>query len=201
MPRQWIRTTRWAVLGSVMIVLASGGAGRVTAGGGSGFPAVSWAGATWRDSTPQERQGYVLGITDGLRLATVFDRAQVDRSAVMDCVQGLRAETLARLIERHLDGVEVDEPTLPFHLWDALVATCFERATRAGGPRGNRDTEFWVFVSLQHPTSTSRPYLTQVACEAARRTRERSGTLGCYRESRAVTGERLVAPDGPRGIR
>ena len=51
----------------------------------------------------------------------------------MDCVQGLRAETLARLIERHLDGVEVDEPTLPFHLWDALVATCFEGAPEQAG--------------------------------------------------------------------
>jgi hypothetical protein len=144
-------------------------------------PASSWTPATWRDSTPQARRGYILGITDGLRLATVFDRAQVDRTAVMNCVQRLGPETLPRLVESYLDAVEIDEPALPFYLWDALVATCPKATPQAIGTRRENDTASWVFVSLPHPTTTSRPFFTQGACEAARRAREPGATMGCHR--------------------
>ena len=196
MPRQWIRTTRWAVFGAAMIALASGGASHVNAGDGPGSPVSSWTPATWRDSTPQARRGYMLGVTDGLRLATVFDRAQVDRIAVMNCVQRLGPETLTRLIDSYLDAVEIDEPALPFYLWDALVATCHKATPQAIGTRREDDTASWVFVSLPHPTTTSRPFFTQGACEAARRTREAGDTMGCHRGPLPMAGKR-----DPRGNR
>jgi hypothetical protein len=106
-------------------------------------------------------KGGILGIVDGLRLATVFDRAQVDRTAVMNCVQRLGPETLPRLIESYLDAVEIDEPALPFYLWDALVATCPKATPQAIGTRREDDTASWVFVSLPHPTTTSRPFFSR----------------------------------------
>ena len=196
MPRQWIRTTRWAVFGTAMIALASGGASHVNAGDGPGSPAGSWTPATWRDSTPQARRGYILGITDGLRLATVFDRAQVDRTAVMNCVQRLGPETLPRLMESYLDAVEIDEPALPFYLWDALVATCLKATPQAIGTRREDDSASWVFVSLPHPTTTSRAFFTRGACEAARRAREAGATMGCHRGSLPMISKR-----DPRGNR
>jgi hypothetical protein len=196
MPCQWIRTTRWAVFGAAMIALASGGASHVNAGDGRGSPVSSWTPATWRDSTPQARRGYMLGVTDGLRLATVFDRAQVDRIAVMNCVQRLGPETLTRLIESYLAAVEIDEPALPFYLWDALVATCPKATPQASGTRREDDTASWVFVSLPHPTTTSRQFFTQGACEAARRTREAGDTMGCHRGPLPMISKR-----DPRGTR
>jgi hypothetical protein len=96
MGRGWRRLTCPAVLGAMIAVVLTGSAGRAHAGGGSGLdvPFDGWTAATWRDSTPDERRGYLLGLTEGLRLATALDRAQVDRSTVVDCAQGLRAEHL-----------------------------------------------------------------------------------------------------------
>ena len=82
------------------------------------------------EATVAERRSYVLGITDGLRLAAVFNPAQVNLNPVAQCVQGLSAEPLTRRVGGHLDSlaIEVDEPTLHFHVWDALVATCRDYA-------------------------------------------------------------------------
>jgi hypothetical protein len=184
------------VFGTAMIALASGGASHVNAGDGAGSPASSGTPATWRDSTPQARRGYILGIIDGLRLATVFDRAQVDRTAVMNCVQRLGPETLPRLMESYLDAVEIDEPALPFYLWDALVATCPKATPQAIGTRREDDTASWVFVSLPHPTTTSRPFFTRGACEAVRRAREAGATMGCHRGPLPMISKR-----DPRGNR
>jgi hypothetical protein len=77
-----------------------------------------------------ERWSYVLGITDGLSLAAVFNPAQVNLNPVAQCVQRMSAEHLTRLVGSHLDGlaIEADEPTLHFHVWDALVAMCRDHA-------------------------------------------------------------------------
>ena len=84
------------------------------------------------------RQGYILGITDGLRLATVFDRARVDESPVMDCVRRLSGERLSHVIAGYLDGVSIGahEPTLDFLVWDALLATSLDCAAPAATTRG-----------------------------------------------------------------
>jgi hypothetical protein len=135
-------------------------------------------------------------MTDGLRLATVFDRVEVDRSPVMDCARRLRPGRLPRLVENYLDEVSVviDESTLPFHIWDALVAVCLGDAPRLGG-----DASFWVFVSLRHPITTSRPYLSQVACEAARRTRKLAETMGCHRRPVTATSRKPIVLRGSGG--
>jgi len=82
------------------------------------------------EATVAERRSYVLGITDGLRLAAVFNRAQVNLNPVAQCVQQMSAEHLTRRVGAHLDGLALagDEPTLHFHVWDALVATCRDDA-------------------------------------------------------------------------
>ena len=133
---QWTRTKPWAAVGllvvaAAMTVVTAGTAG--ARGDGcwpAGFPASVWTGATWQEATAAERRSYVLGLTDGLRLAAVFNRAQVNLNPVAQCVQRMSAEHLTRRIAGHLDGlaIEVDEPTLPFHVWDALVATCSDDA-------------------------------------------------------------------------
>ena len=96
----------------------------------AGFPASFWTGATWQEATVAERRSYVLGIADGLRLAAVFNPAQVDLNPVAQCVQRMSAEHLTRRVGGHLDGLAIagEEPTLPFHVWDALVATCRDDA-------------------------------------------------------------------------
>jgi hypothetical protein len=38
----------------------------------------------------------------------------------------------------------------------------------------------WVFIVLVHPVTTSPPYLTQAACEAARHRMELRVTTGCH---------------------
>src|SRR4029450_13526793 len=90
----------------------------------------------------------------------------------------------SRLLQEYLDTVSIgaDELTMPFHVWDALVATCVDRAAGAAEVPRDRGATVWVFVSLPSPTTTSAPYLTQAACEAARELLERSATTGCYRE-------------------
>jgi hypothetical protein len=133
---QWTRTKPWAavgllVLAAVMTVVTAGTAGARGDGCWSTcFPASVWTGATWQEATMAERRSYVLGITDGLRLAAVFNRAQVNLNPVAQCVQQISAEHLTRRVGGYLDGlaIEVDEPTLPFHVWDALVATCRDDA-------------------------------------------------------------------------
>lgn len=143
MQRQWTRMKQWTSFGMLVMALtvvmaltfkvmgpavAEHDQGR----GRSGLSASISTGAIWRDSTSEARQDYILGITDGLRLAVVFDRARVDRGPVMDCVQRLSGERLSHLIEGYLDGVSIgaDDPTLRFYVWDALVETCFDAAAR-----------------------------------------------------------------------
>jgi hypothetical protein len=41
-------------------------------------PASFSNGAAWKTGSLSERRAYVLGVTDGLRLAAVFERAGVD---------------------------------------------------------------------------------------------------------------------------
>ena len=84
------------------------------------------------------RQSYILGITDGLRLATVFDRARVDENPVMDCVRRLSGERLSHVIAGYLDGVSIGahEPSLHFLVWDALLATSLDCAAPAATSRG-----------------------------------------------------------------
>jgi hypothetical protein len=132
---QWTRTKQWAAVGLLVLaataVVTAGTAG--ARGDGpwpAGFPASFWTGATWQEATVAERWSYVLGITDGLRLAAVFNPAQVNLNPVAQCVQRMSAEHLTRLVGSHLDGlaIEADEPTLHFHVWDALVATCRDYA-------------------------------------------------------------------------
>jgi hypothetical protein len=133
---QWTRTKSWAAVGILVLAAATA---VVTAGtavargdgrGPAGFPASFWTGPTWQEATVAERQSYVLGLTDGLRLAAVFNPAQVNLNSVAQCVQGMSAEHLTRRVGGYLDGlaIEVDEPTLHFHVWDALVATCRDDA-------------------------------------------------------------------------
>jgi hypothetical protein len=71
----------------------------------------------------------VLGVTDGLRLAAVFERAGVDLGPVGQCVQEMSTERVTSVVGGHLDSqrVHLGEPTLHFHIWDALVATCLDR--------------------------------------------------------------------------
>ena len=195
MPPQWRRRIRWAVLGTAAFGLMSAGGDQATAGSQPEVPANSWTAATWHDSTPEERRGYILGITEGLRLATVFDRAEVDRSAVMACTQQRDTERLRRRVERYLDQVShlIDESTLPFHVWDALVATCLDDVSWPGA-----DSHFWVFVTLRHPVRTSRPYLSQLACESARHTRDLTDTTGCHRKPVSASYHRPIVPTEPR---
>jgi hypothetical protein len=114
----------------LIVVSAAAVAGTLGAPGNgrwpSGFPANFWSAATWQEASPAERQSYVRGITDGLRMAAVFERAQVDLGPVAQCVQQMSPEHLTRAVGGHLEAqaIEVDEPTLPFHAWDALVAMC-----------------------------------------------------------------------------
>jgi hypothetical protein len=96
--------------------------------------AVGTAGAGWREATPAERQSYILGITDGLRMANGFDRAEVDLGPVAQCMQQLSADRLTGVVGDHLDAqaVESDEIVLPFHVWDALISTCLGPAAAPG---------------------------------------------------------------------
>ena len=138
---QWTRTKQWAAVGILVVTAAATVVTAGTAGArGDGrwpasFPASFWTGASWQAATAPERRSYVLGITDGLRLAAVLNRAQVNLDdPVLQCVQGMSAEHLTRLVGGHLDGrpIEVDEPTLPFHVWDGLVAACLDPARLRG---------------------------------------------------------------------
>jgi hypothetical protein len=137
---QWTRTKPWAAVGLLVVVAATTvmTAGMAGARGDgrwpASFPASFWSGATWQEATAAERRSYVLGITDGLRLAAVFNAAQVNLGAVAQCVQRTSAEHLTRLVGGHLDGlpIEVDEPTLHFHVWDAIVARCRDHARDQG---------------------------------------------------------------------
>jgi hypothetical protein len=138
---QWTRTKQWAAVGILVVTAATTVVTAGTAGArGDGrwpasFPASLWTRASWQEATAPERQSYVLGITDGLRLAAVFNRAQVNLDdPVLQCVQRLSAEHLTGLVGGHLGGlpIEVDEPTLHFHVWDGLVAACLDPA-RPGG--------------------------------------------------------------------
>ena len=137
----WTRTMQWAAVGILVVTAATVVVTAGTAGArGDGrwpasFPASFWTGASWQEATAPERASYVLGITDGLRLAAVLNRAQVNLDdPVLQCVQGMSAEHLTRLVGGHLDGlpIEVDEPTLHFHVWDALVAACLDPARLRG---------------------------------------------------------------------
>ena len=133
---QWTRTKQGAAIGLLVLAVATTVVTAGTAGARgdgrwpAGFPASVWTGATWQEATVAERRSYVLGITDGLRLAAVFTPAQVNLHPVVQCVQRMSAEHLTRRVGGHLDGlaIEVDEPTLHFHVWDALVATCRDAA-------------------------------------------------------------------------
>jgi hypothetical protein len=131
---------------------AVGGRGHPRAGGGDdggdsrhGGRARRWARArqlaserldqpTCQEATAAERRSYILGITDGLRLAAMFNPAQVNLGFVAQCVQRMSAKHLTRRVGGHLDGlpIEVDEPTLHFHVWYALVATCRDHARHQG---------------------------------------------------------------------
>src|SRR5215472_3908078 len=133
---QWTRTKPWAAVGLLVLAAAATEVIAGTAGARgdgrwpAGFPASFWTGATWQEATVAERRSYVLGIADGLRLAAVFNPAQVDLNPVAQCVQRMSAEHLTRRVGGHLDGLAIagEEPTLPFHVWDALVATCRDDA-------------------------------------------------------------------------
>src|SRR5258705_6777609 len=92
------------VVGAATTVVTAGtvgarGAGRWPAG----FPGSFWTGATWQEATAAERRSYVLGITDGLRLAAVFTPAQVNLNPVAQCVQRISAEHLTRRVGGHLE--------------------------------------------------------------------------------------------------
>ena len=133
---QWTRTKRWAAVGRLVLAAATTVVIAGTAGARgdgrwpAGFPASVWTGATWQEATAAERRSYVLGITDGLRLAAVFNQAQVNLNSVAQCVQRMSAEDLTRRVGGHLDGlaIEADEPTLHFHVWDVFVTTCRDDA-------------------------------------------------------------------------
>jgi hypothetical protein len=137
---QWTRTKQWAVVGILVVAVATTVVTAGTAGaGGDGrwparFPASFWTSATWQEATAAERRSYILGITAGLRLAAVFNQAQVNLDPVARCVQRISTEHLTRLVGGQLDGlpIEVDEPTLHFHVWDALVAMCRDHAHDQG---------------------------------------------------------------------
>jgi hypothetical protein len=101
---QWTRTKQWAAVG-ILVVAAT--TTMVTAG-----TAGARGDGRWPASLP----------------------AQVNLDSVAQCVQRMNAERLTRLVGAHLDGlpIEVDEPTLHFHVWDALVATCRDHARDYG---------------------------------------------------------------------
>src|SRR5262245_53886568 len=101
---EWRRTTRSAVLAAAILTLVSRGDNPAMAGSNPGVPASSWTAATWQDSTLEERRGYVRGLTEGLRLATALDRARVDRSPVVECVERLRVESLVSVVDEYLDA-------------------------------------------------------------------------------------------------
>jgi len=191
MRREWRRMTHSAVLGAATLILVSRGAGPAVAGSDPGVPASGWTATMWRDATLEERRGYVRGLTEGLRLAAALDRAQVDRSSVMECVQRLHREFRASVVDDYLEAASVvaDEATAPFQAWDALLAVCSDEAPRRVG-----DQTFWVFVSLRHPVTPSPPYLTRVACEAARRGRELVQTTGCHLEPMRVINHPSMGP-------
>jgi len=129
---QWTRAKQWAAVGILVMVAATAvTAGTAGARGDGrwppGFPASFWTGTTWQEATAAERRSYALGITDGLRLAAVLDRAQVDLGPVDQCVQRMSAESLTRAVGAHLDRRSIeplDEPIVHFHVWDALVSMC-----------------------------------------------------------------------------
>jgi hypothetical protein len=134
---QGTRTKRGVAVAILLIGLSAAVAGSPGASGNGRWPSESrgnpWSGETWQVASPAERQSYVRGITDGLRVAAMFERAQVDRGPVAQCVQQMTPERLTHAVGSHLEAlaIEVDEPTLPFHAWDALVAMCLGGA----GPR------------------------------------------------------------------
>jgi hypothetical protein len=126
------------VVGILLLVLSAAAVAGTAGALGNGrwparFPASSWSGATWQEASAAERRSYLLGITDALRVAAVFERAQVNLGPVMQCVHEMPPERLTHAVGSHLEAqaIEVDEPTLPFHAWDALVAMCLGGA----GPR------------------------------------------------------------------
>jgi hypothetical protein len=137
----WTRTKQWAAVGILVVTAATAVVTAGTAGAhGDGrwpasFPASFWTGARWQHATAQERRSYVLGIIDGLRLAAVLNRAQVNLDdPVLQCLQRMSADYLTSRVGGHLDGIpiEVDEPTLHFHVWDGLVAACLDPARLRG---------------------------------------------------------------------
>src|SRR5262245_20253571 len=84
----WTRTKPWAAVGLLVVaaavtVVTAGTAG--ARGDGrwpAGFPASVWTTATWQEAPAVERRSDVLGLTDGLRLAAVFNPAQVNLNPV-----------------------------------------------------------------------------------------------------------------------
>ncbi len=137
---QWTRTKQWAAAGILVLAAATTVVTAGTAGargdgrGPASLPASVWTSATCQEATAAERRSYILGITDGLRLAAMFNPAQVNLGFVAQCVQRMSAKHLTRRVGGHLDGlpIEVDEPTLHFHVWYALVATCRDHARHQG---------------------------------------------------------------------
>ena len=81
---QWTRTKQWAAVGLLVlaatttVVIAGTAGARGDGRWPAGFPASVWTGATWQEATAAERRSYVLGITDGLRLAALFNHAQIN---------------------------------------------------------------------------------------------------------------------------
>ena len=110
---QWTRTKPWAAVGLLVLAAATTVVPAGTAGARgdgrwpAGFPGSFWTGATWQEATVAERRSYVLGITDGLRLAAVFTPAQVNLNPVAQCVQRMSAEHLTRRVGGHLDGLAI----------------------------------------------------------------------------------------------
>jgi len=89
---QWTRTKKWATVGLLVLAATTVVIAGTTGARGDGrwpadFPTSVWTGATWQEATVAERRIYVLGITDGLRLAAVFNQAQVNLNPVAQCVQ------------------------------------------------------------------------------------------------------------------
>src|SRR5262249_13836459 len=96
----------------------------------AGFPGSFLAGATWQKATVAERRSYVLGITDGLLLAAVVNLAPVHLHPPVPGAPHIVAQHVTHRVGGHLHGrgVAGDEPTLYFHVWDALVAMCRDDA-------------------------------------------------------------------------
>ena len=99
---QWTRTKPWAAVGLLVVaaattVMIAGTAG--ARGDGrwpAGFPASVWTGATWQEATVAERRSYVLGITDGLRLAAWLIPARDDPAAAPGVVLLLTSLVVSR---------------------------------------------------------------------------------------------------------